>query len=217
MKICRAAYACEVIRFFQMPDTCDKSADLLYDLCCGNSTIISRSAAGYSWMTEFLAEIVTPTLKPEQILRQYMEVHYNEDLTLEKLAAQVRLRQRQLFRKTFQRRNRCFSMRISKADLPAHFTLTCAYLLSSLLHIAAHSPAHTCERVVLRFAAVRPELIFLYLIIKQSHTALYQLFLQCRHIKCSKIIRHRSCHACGFPCHGTYRNHAGNIPHGISC
>lgn len=76
---------------FRMPETAAKSADSLREVCKGNSTVISRSAAGYTWLTEFLTELMVPDMKPERVVRQYMEVHCKEPLTLEEIADQVNM------------------------------------------------------------------------------------------------------------------------------
>lgn len=76
---------------FRMPEASQESAGTLCTVCEGNSTVLSRSAAGYTWLTEFLTALMEPYARPEQTVRQYMEVHYSEPLTLEDIAAQVHM------------------------------------------------------------------------------------------------------------------------------
>ena len=76
---------------FRMSPSVAASAAQLRTVCEGSSTVISRSAATYQWLTEFLAELMAPYKQPEQIVREYLEVHYNKPLTLEEIAQQVHM------------------------------------------------------------------------------------------------------------------------------
>ncbi len=76
---------------FQIPQNMQVSAAALRLVCEGNSTVIGRSAAGYTWLADFFTEIMAPYKQPEQIVREYMEAHYGEPLTLEDIAAQVNM------------------------------------------------------------------------------------------------------------------------------
>ena len=67
--------ACEELRIF----------------CEGNSTMISRSAAGYSWLTAWLEDWFAPSVPAAVRVRRYLEAHFSEPLTLEQIAAQVRM------------------------------------------------------------------------------------------------------------------------------
>lgn len=55
-------------------------------LCAGNSTIISRSAAGYTWLCEWLSQLTGPLATPASAARQYLENHFAEPLTLDEIA-----------------------------------------------------------------------------------------------------------------------------------
>ena len=76
---------------FRISESAAQAAEALCAVCEGNSTVLSRSAAGYAWLTEFLTELMEPNTQPEQIVRRYMEVHCGEPLTLEEIAEQVHM------------------------------------------------------------------------------------------------------------------------------
>lgn len=75
--------------FFQIPAIPQETFTAFYTLCTGNSTALGRSAAGYTWLTDFLAALSEPHISPAQKVRQYLEVHYSEPLTLEQIADHV--------------------------------------------------------------------------------------------------------------------------------
>lgn len=76
---------------FRVSAAMKESLKTLYTQCTGNSTEVSRSAAGYTWLTEWLTELAAPNLTPEQRVQQYMETHCGEPLTLDDIAAQVHM------------------------------------------------------------------------------------------------------------------------------
>lgn len=65
------------------------AADELDHLCGGSSTVLSRSAAGYAWLAEWLKSEFEPSATMESLIRQYLENHFSEPLTLDDIAAQA--------------------------------------------------------------------------------------------------------------------------------
>lgn len=62
----------------------------LDSLCC-NSTILSRSAAGYAWLVEWLAQLNEPTAPTASRIHQYLENHFAEPLTLDDISTHARM------------------------------------------------------------------------------------------------------------------------------
>ncbi len=58
-------------------------------LCCKSSSIITRSAVGYSGLVEWLTEISEPYLEKTDTIRQFLEAHFSKPLTLEDIANEV--------------------------------------------------------------------------------------------------------------------------------
>lgn len=63
----------------------------LEKLCLGNSHIISRSAAGYQWLVDWLEREFSPQASPDTLVKQYLENHFAQPLTLEEIGAQVQM------------------------------------------------------------------------------------------------------------------------------
>ena len=84
-------YRAEPAFFFTVTPDLTASFDQLLALCQGNSTLLSRSAAGYAWLTEWLEQVFAPSESPAAMIHQYMETHFGEALTLEEIGAQVRM------------------------------------------------------------------------------------------------------------------------------
>lgn len=55
-------------------------------LCTGNSTVISRSVIGYTWITDWLTQLREPYISTATIVRQYLENHFSDPLTLDDIA-----------------------------------------------------------------------------------------------------------------------------------
>ncbi len=53
--------------------------------------MVSRSAAGYSWLCSVLEEIFQPTIPVENKVRQFMENYYYKPLTLDDIALSVNM------------------------------------------------------------------------------------------------------------------------------
>lgn len=75
--------------FFRVSASLIASTAELDALCAGSSTVVSRSAAGYSWLTEWLGAEFAPAATPAARVRQFLEEHFAQPLTLEEIGAQV--------------------------------------------------------------------------------------------------------------------------------
>ncbi len=75
--------------FFRTTPRLSASTAELSRLCRGSSTVVSRSAAGYSWLAEWLSEEFAPSATPTSTVRQYLEAHFAEPITLEEIGRQV--------------------------------------------------------------------------------------------------------------------------------
>lgn len=75
--------------FFSATADFDSSTAELDRLCQGGSTVISRSAAGYSMLTQWLSSIFGAPASPAAVIRQYLESHFGEQLSLDDIGAQV--------------------------------------------------------------------------------------------------------------------------------
>ena len=67
------------------PAFADFAADVRSS-CFGNSTVFTRSAAGYSGLIRWLTELKNPTLPRSVMIRRYMEVNFALPLTLDDIA-----------------------------------------------------------------------------------------------------------------------------------
>ena len=61
----------------------------LYNLCRSDSTVLSRSAAGYSLLADWLTENFEPSLTAEAAVKKYLENNCNRPLTLDEVAEHV--------------------------------------------------------------------------------------------------------------------------------
>lgn len=67
------------------------SVEKLEKTCAGNSTVLNRSAAGYTWFTEWLHGCFAPSAPINVQVRRYLEAHFDEPLTLEDIAEKVHM------------------------------------------------------------------------------------------------------------------------------
>lgn len=67
------------------------SVEKLEKTCIGNSTILNRSAAGYTWFTEWLHGCFAPTAPISVQVRRYLEAHFDEPLTLDDIAEEMHI------------------------------------------------------------------------------------------------------------------------------
>ena len=72
---------------FTAPANLEHETALLYRFAIGNSTVLSRSAAGYSYVMELFAAILSPKDSPAVRVLHFLEQHYGDPLTLDKIAA----------------------------------------------------------------------------------------------------------------------------------
>lgn len=76
---------------FEAPAILRQSTQALIDFCRGNSTVLTRSAAGYSWFNDWLHDHFSASAPIEVQVRRYLEAHFAEALTLEQVAAAVHM------------------------------------------------------------------------------------------------------------------------------
>lgn len=77
--------------FFSVTPALIASTDALDKLCQSSGSILSRSSAGYSWLIDWLDSVFAPSVSPAAIIRQYLEIHFAEPLTLDQIGDQVRM------------------------------------------------------------------------------------------------------------------------------
>lgn len=63
----------------------------LYHFCTGNSTVLTRSAAGYTWLTDWLNDCFAPSAPVTEQVRRFLEAHFSEQLTLDQIAQAVHM------------------------------------------------------------------------------------------------------------------------------
>ena len=76
---------------FDAPAKLYDSSRELYEFCSGSSTVLTRSAAGYQWLVDWLHDIFAPSAPLTVQVRLYLEAHFAEDLTLDQIAAAVHM------------------------------------------------------------------------------------------------------------------------------
>ena len=67
------------------------ATDYLWQVCIGNSTVLTRSAAGYNWLVEWLHGCFAPTAPLTVQVRRYLEAHFFEPITLDHVAEAVHI------------------------------------------------------------------------------------------------------------------------------
>ncbi len=77
--------------FFRVSPLLASSTAELNRLCTGGSTVVSRSAAGYNWLTEWLSDEFMPASPPASTVQQYLEDHFAEPVTLAEIGRQVHM------------------------------------------------------------------------------------------------------------------------------
>ena len=76
---------------FDTPDFLVSDAENLRNFCDGNSTVISRSAAGYTLVTDLLNAHFAPTVSISTRVNQYLEAHFSEDISLDELSSAINI------------------------------------------------------------------------------------------------------------------------------
>lgn len=84
-------YAVPEFFFFQADAALVSAAARLDEACQGGSTPLSRSAVGYQFLADWLRQEFEPAVSPAARIRQYLEDHFAEPLTLDEIGAQVRM------------------------------------------------------------------------------------------------------------------------------
>ena len=77
--------------YFSVGPALSASTDSLERICQSSGSILSRSVAGYSWLVEWLDSVFAPSVSPAAVIRQYLEIHFAEPLTLETIGNQVHM------------------------------------------------------------------------------------------------------------------------------
>lgn len=75
--------------FFDIPDFLNEATRQLEDMCYGDSTLVTRSAAGYTWAAELLEAALRKKDTLAQAVDRYLEAHYMEDIGLREIARAV--------------------------------------------------------------------------------------------------------------------------------
>ena len=77
---------------FLLSPTMRNAVDTLHESCVDpHSTVISRSGAGYLWLSEWIEEVTAPQITVEQAVRRYLEAHYADPITLDDVARAVHM------------------------------------------------------------------------------------------------------------------------------
>lgn len=84
---------------FDATDALNSSTRSLYSHSIGNSTVISRSAAAYSLITDFLASHFAPSAPLSDKVDKYLETRFADDLSLADIADAVGLNKYTLCKK----------------------------------------------------------------------------------------------------------------------
>ncbi len=71
---------------FTVPEFLTPTTAALKAACLDNSNIVTRSAAGYSWLVELLEGLFAPAAPVAVRVLQFLENHYSEPLTLDDIA-----------------------------------------------------------------------------------------------------------------------------------
>lgn len=74
---------------FKAPNDLETELCALQKFSNGQSTVISRSAAGYSFVTEVFSKILSESDTPDTLTRRYLESRYFEPITLDEVANAV--------------------------------------------------------------------------------------------------------------------------------
>lgn len=75
--------------FFDVPPYLEHETDQLFAFATGNSTAVSRSSAGYTYVTELFSLLLSPKESIAQCVIRFLEHSYAEPLMLDDVAAAV--------------------------------------------------------------------------------------------------------------------------------
>ncbi len=85
--------------YFRVPPSLDRETEQLLRFALGDSTVLSRSAAGYSYVTDFFSKVLGEEESLSSKLRRILEKRYSEPLTLFDLAEDLRIDKYELCRR----------------------------------------------------------------------------------------------------------------------
>ena len=74
---------------FIFPTFLEKDFEHLLQFSLGNSTVLSRSSAGYALVTELFAATLSAQDTPDLKIERFLESHYGEPLSLDDIASSV--------------------------------------------------------------------------------------------------------------------------------
>lgn len=83
------AYGIGDLFYFDAPDALISSVRALYQRCIGAGTALTRSAAGYAWLVDWIEACSGKAGTVEAEVRRYLEGHFAEPLTLDQIARAV--------------------------------------------------------------------------------------------------------------------------------
>lgn len=75
--------------FFRCPPEMPAATQELERLCQESSTPLSRSAAGFQWLVQWLSAVFEPQPSPVTRVQRYLEANYARALTLEEIGTSV--------------------------------------------------------------------------------------------------------------------------------
>lgn len=76
---------------FDTPPMLPEVTRALWQECCGSSTLLSRSAAGYAWLAQWLHDCFALSAPVAVQVRRYLESHFAEPITLDQVADAVHM------------------------------------------------------------------------------------------------------------------------------
>ena len=89
----------DVLQYFDVPDhfyfqattALRNATEELERVCQNSAVVIQRSAAGYSWLTQWLSSVFTTPDTPITIISRFLETRFAEQVTLEDIAREVNM------------------------------------------------------------------------------------------------------------------------------
>ncbi len=74
---------------YRVPEYLERETMQLFEFACGNSTVVSRSSAGYAFVIELFSTIREERESVADRIVHFLESHYAEPLTLDDIAAEA--------------------------------------------------------------------------------------------------------------------------------
>lgn len=75
--------------FFRCGKRMEDAATELDSFCQGSSTVLSRSAAGYTWLSQWFSDVFDAQSSTVSSVQRYLEAHFARALTLEEIGESV--------------------------------------------------------------------------------------------------------------------------------